>query len=219
MQEARPDGMPSMRQTVYWEPSIGAIEPSSVEVESDHPSFHSVEIPPYRRSLGRRVFRTLGYGLTVIVIGGAVSAWYSSDDNAKGMVEASLRQLSSIMGATSSANSDVQSLSKSSDHALGAIGLSGELENRLETVVNDLAVMRRTAEQLAAKQEAMARDIAVLQAVERTVSEKLSSLPQLTAALGTPRKNASSIVQSEATAQPAAVPLPIARPVVPQRPE
>ena len=76
-------------------------------------------------------------------------------------------------------------------------------------MVSDLAVVRRIVEQLAAKQEQMAQDIATLQATKQNVSEKKSLLPQTSAV--PPRKN----THSEAAVQPPSVPVPTPRPRTP----
>ncbi len=163
------------------------------------------------RSVGRRVFRTFAYGFIIIVTVGAALAWQSSDDKTKDMVRAwgiSLSQLSSVLGTKSPAASDVAAkpVSKTSEQASVAAGSSPEAQHQLETMGSDLAVVRRIVEQLAAKQEQMAQDIATLQAAEQNVSEKKSSLPQSSAV--PPRKN----MHSEAAVQPPSVPVPTPRP-------
>ena len=51
-----------------------------------------------------------------------------------------------------------------------------ELNEQLQAVANDLAVLRRNVEQLSARQEQMSRDVLMVQATEQNVSEKVSSL-------------------------------------------
>jgi hypothetical protein len=46
-------------------------------------------------------------------------------------------------------------------------------QQQLQTVVNDLAVLRRNVEQLSNKHEQMSRDIATVQATEQNISEKI----------------------------------------------
>jgi hypothetical protein len=46
---------------------------------------------------------------------------------------------------------------------------------QLEAMTRDLAVMQRSVEQLTAKQERMAQNIATLKAVEQDIREKMSS--------------------------------------------
>jgi hypothetical protein len=69
-----------------------------------------------------------------------------------------------------------------------AAAVSPELVQQLEAMARDVAVVRRRLEQLAAKQEQMAQNIATLQAVEQDTRQKMSSPPQSGAV--PPHKNA-----------------------------
>jgi hypothetical protein len=60
------------------------------------------------------------------------------------------------------------------------------LVQQLEPITRDLTVVRRSLEQLAAKQEQMAQNIATLQAAEQDIRQKMSSPPASRAA--PPRK-------------------------------
>jgi hypothetical protein len=193
-------------------PSIVPVEPS-IGADSRQASFQRDGISR-GRWFGRRVFRTFAYGFIIIITVGAALAWQSSDDKTKDMVRAwgiSLRQLSSVLGTKSHTASDAaaEPVSKISEQASVAAGSSPEAQRQLETIVSDLAVVRRIVEQLAAKQEQMAQDIATLQAAEQNVSERKSSLPQSLAV--PPRKN----MQSEAAVQSPSVPIPTPRPQKP----
>ena len=53
-----------------------------------------------------------------------------------------------------------------------ATGLSSESQHQLEMMASDLAIVRHVVEQLAARQDQMARDIATLQAPEQKVSPR-----------------------------------------------
>ncbi len=193
-------------------PSIAPFEPS-IAVNPREASFQRDGISG-GHSVGRRVFRTFACGFVIIVTVGAALAWQSSDDKTKDMVRAwgfSLSQLSSVLGAKPPIASDVatEPVSKSSEQASVAVGPSPEALHQLDTMVSGLAVVRRIVEQLAAKQEQMAQDIATLQAIKQNVSEKKSSLPQASAV--PPRKN----THSEAAVQPPSVPVPTPRPRTP----
>jgi lipoprotein-anchoring transpeptidase ErfK/SrfK len=61
---------------------------------------------------------------------------------------------------------------------------------QLESLARDVGVVRRRVEQLAAKQEQMAHNIASLQAVEQDIRQKMSSPPLSPAVPRPPRKNA-----------------------------
>ncbi len=194
-------------------PGIAPVEPS-IGVNPRQASFQRYGISR-GRSVGRRVFRTLAYGFIIIIVTvGAALAWQSSDDKTKDLVRAwgiSLSQLSSVLGTKSPAASDAAAkrVSKTSEQASVAAASSPEAQHQLEIMVRDLAVVRRMVEQLAAKQEQMAQDIATLQAAEQNVSEKKSALPPSSAV--PPRKN----MHSEAAVQPPSVPVPTPRPQTP----
>jgi len=203
----------SHRNEFHVPPGIAPVEPS-IGVNPRQASFQRYGISR-GRSVGRRVFRTLAYGFIIIIVTvGAALAWQSSDDKTKDMVRAwgiSLSQLSSVLGTKSPAASDAAAkrVSKTSEQASVAAASSPEAQHQLEIMVRDLAVVRRMVEQLAAKQEQMAQDIATLQAAEQNVSEKKSSLPPSSAV--PPRKN----MHSEAAVQPPSVPVPTPRPQTP----
>jgi uncharacterized protein YoxC len=79
-----------------------------------------------------------------------------------------------------------------------------ELNEQLQTVANDLVVLRRGVEQLTARQEQISRDILTVRATEQNVSEKISSLTQATPVRAPPRKNVARLVRPETPRQPAA---------------
>ncbi len=202
----------SHRNEFHVSPGTAPVKPS-IGVNPRQASFQRHGISR-GRSVGRRVFRAFAYGFIIIVTVGAALAWQPSDDKTKDIVRAwgiSLSQLSSVLGTKSPAASDVAAkpVSKTSEQASVAAGSSPEAQYHLETMGSDLAVVRRIVEQLAAKQEQMAQDIATLQAAEQNVSEKKSSLPQSSAV--PPRKN----MHSEAAVQPPSVPVPTPRPQTP----
>ena len=202
------ENQPSER---YFSPSVGPVGPHADPDRANH------KIPPSRPSVRKRVFRTFVYGFVLIVFVGAALAWWSSDDPTKGLFGASLGELSSILGTNSTSTSGSQSVAKSPDQASVAAARPSDLQHQLETMTNDLAVMRHVVEELAAKQELMAQAIATLQTAQQNVSERLSSLPQ-SAAADQARRNAPRTGHSDAGAQSSPVPVPIARPILPQRP-
>jgi hypothetical protein len=82
---------------------------------------------------------------------------------------------------------------------LAAPAMSPELV-RLE-VARDLATMRNSIEQLAAKQEQMAQNIATLQAAEQDIIQTTSPLPRSEAASPPPRKKARRTAPRKLAAQ------------------
>ena len=90
--------------------------------------------------------------------------------------------------------------------ALAAAAISPELM-RLE-VARDLAVMRNSVEQLAAKQGQMAQTIATLQAAQEDIIQTRSSAPRSEAVSPPPRKKARRVTPRKLAAQSSSVPTP-----------
>ena len=89
---------------------------------------------------------------------------------------------------------------------LAATAISPELM-RLE-VARDLAVMRNSVEQLAAKQGQMAQTIATLQAAQEDIIQTRSSPPRSEAVSPPPRKKARRVTPRKLAAQSSSVPTP-----------
>ena len=89
--------------------------------------------------------------------------------------------------------------------ALAAAAISPQLV-RLE-VARDLAAMRNTVEQLAAKQEQMAENIAALQAAEQDIIQT-SSPPLSEPVSPPPRKKARRVARQKLAAQSSSMPPP-----------
>lgn len=90
--------------------------------------------------------------------------------------------------------------------ALAAAAISPELV-RLE-VARDLAVIRDSIEQLTAKQEQMAQNIATLQAAEQDIIQQRSSPPLSEPVSPPPRKKARSVAPRKLAAQSSSVSYP-----------
>jgi hypothetical protein len=75
-----------------------------------------------------------------------------------------------------------------------ATGTSSDSQQQVDALVKDLAIVRHLVEDLAAKQDQLARDIAALQAGEADVREKIASLPQSSPVHTRPRKRLSKKV-------------------------
>ena len=166
----------SRQQELHVSPSIAPVQ-----------VFHERASPPAtsqsegtsrdRRSVGRRVFRTLIYRVIIIATIGAALAWQSSDDKTRDTIRAwrtSLSQLSSMLATKSPAGSDaaIEPASKTSERASVAATSSHDLQHQLETMVNDLAVTRHVVEQVAARQEQIAQDIAALRSAQQESQRK-----------------------------------------------
>jgi len=159
-----------------------------------------------RRSIGKRIFRTLASFFIAALIGvgvvGVTLAWHSYGDEAKEMVRTWAPSLGWL---TTKSSPDGQGVP-------AAAVTSPELVQQLKPMALDLTIVRRsveqlaaTIEQLAAKQEEMARNIATLQAVEQDISQKMSSLSRSRAV--PPRKPPQPVALSSDT-QSSSVPPP-----------
>ena len=198
---------------------------------------------PQRPSVAWRVLRTLIWGFLFTVIVCAAFAWQSSDDRAKDWVRDwvinAVAGLRSVVHneAPAGAGVAVEPVSKPSDASpirdaallqaappnqstlAPATELSIELQHQLETMGNDIAVMHRLVERLAARQEQMAQDVATLQAAQQNIIDKISRLSRSPATPGPPGKNVPRVVHSEATvgSHSTAVPVNPTQPRVPLR--
>ncbi len=147
-----------------------------------------------RRSIGRRIFRTLARFFIAVLIGvGATLAWQSHGDEAREMVRTRAPSLVWLL--------PVSTTKSPADDQGATAATSAELVQQLKPLTLDLAVVRHSLEQLAAKieqlgvkQEQMVQNIATLQAVEQDITQKVSSPLQSRAA--SPRKPPQPTAQS-----------------------
>jgi hypothetical protein len=135
-------------------PSIRSPRPSGLKddhIASDRP--------------GRRIFRTLTRFFIAVLIGiGATLGWQSHGDAARAMVVAQAPSLGWL-------------LSVSTTKSLAVAATAPDPVQQLEPLASNLDAVRRSVEQLAAKQEQMAQNIATLQAVEEDIRQKVSTPP------------------------------------------
>ena len=128
-----------------------------------------------RRSIGRRIFRTLARFFIAVLIGvGATLAWQSHGDEAREMVRTWAPSLVWLL--------PVSTTKSPADDQGATAATSAELVQQLKPLTLDLAVVRHSLEQLATKveqlgvkQEQMVQNIATLQAVEQDITQKVSS--------------------------------------------
>ena len=204
---------------------LRAVEPGiDVPPRSD---FNNDQFASDMPSIGRRTFRALArFSIAALIGVGATFAWQSRGDEAKEMVRTwvpSLGLLSPVSTTKSPADVDVAAVQtgptpagqrSAQDAALPqpapatqtvpaptAAAISPASAQQLEAMARDLAVVRRSVEQLAAKQERMAHNIATLQAVEQDTKEKMSSPSPSRSVRVPPRKNVSRVVPPEPAAQ------------------
>jgi hypothetical protein len=168
------------------------------------PSIHSPrssnlkddQVASDRPSVGRRIFRTVSQFLIVVLIGvGATLAWQSYGDSAREMVIARAPMLAWLLSVSTTKSPAVAATSPDPVQQLGPLA-------------SNLDVVRRSVEQLAAKQDQMAQNIATLQAVEEDIRQKMSYTPppQQAASIPQPKppqpRAQSSAVQSSSVSRP-----------------
>lgn len=115
-----------------------------------------------RPAIGWTILRTLSWIFAPVLIGiGAALAWQSYDSAARDMVVGQLQSLGWLLSPAKS------------PPALAAT--APDTMQQLEPLVYNFEVVRRSVAQLTAKQEQMAQDIALLQAVADDLREKVVS--------------------------------------------
>jgi hypothetical protein len=138
-----------------------------------------VRSPQLRPSIGRRMFRAVTRFVVAVLIGvGATLGWQAYGDTAKQMFAAQAPELAWAL-AYIPATRPV------------AVAAPANTALQLEPLVSSLEIVRRSVEQLALKQEQMAKNIAALQAVDEEIRQKVSSpspaVAQPTAAVPPPK--------------------------------
>ncbi len=188
----------------------------SLHVPPPPSGFKNDQLASNSPSIGRRMFRTLArFFIAALIGGGAMLAWQSHGDEAKEMAGTwapSLGWLLSVSTTKSPPDGQVsaqeaalpQSAPVTQRPAPAAAATSPEVVQQLEPMARDLAVVRRSLEQLAAKQEQMAQNIATLQAVEQDIRQRMSSLPPSRAVPIPPHKPPQPAAQPPAAQPPAA---------------
>jgi hypothetical protein len=133
-----------------------------------------------RPSIGKRMFRTLFRFSVAVLIGvGATLGWQSYGDEAKEMLVAQAPALGLLL-PVSTTKSPVMAATSTDPMQLAPLA-------------STLDAVRRSVEQLAARQDQMARNIAALRAAEEDVRQKASSTPPAPAPA--PAQQAASIPQ------------------------
>jgi hypothetical protein len=134
----------------------------------DSPLASSVDegqVASKRRSIVRRMFRLPRFFIAVLIGIGATLGWQSHGDAAREIIVEQIPTLASLLP-----------VSTMKSPVLAAT--SPEIVQQLLPLTFGINVMRRSVDQLVAKQEQLAQNIAVLQAaVEEDVKQKVSSTP------------------------------------------
>ncbi len=129
------------------------------------PRFKNNQVARGRPSVGRRMFRALAQISIAVLIGaGATLVWESHGDK----VKVTVRLLAPSLGWL---------LPDSTTTPSAGATISRELVQQLAPIARDLAAVRRSVEQVAAKQEQMDQNIVTLQAIEQDIRQKVMSSP------------------------------------------
>jgi hypothetical protein len=124
---------------------------------------------------------------------------------------ASSAQVSPREAATTQANAAPERAFPAAQPALARTSeLSPELQQKFDTLQNDIADVRRLVERLASRQEQMTQDMVTLQTTQQLLAQKLSTLPRTAAT--PPAPHPKRIPYPEASAAPYPVPSPPPRP-------
>jgi hypothetical protein len=179
------------RKASYFSPTVASREPSADSSITPDPPIdltQQANISPVagnRPSAGKHIFRVVVSGLSIASVVAVV--WLTSrDDQTRKLVKlwgySSVIWLSSALG-TPGRDSEAAAEPSSKDQAASTPMATStpskefaELRERLQTVVNDLAVLRRNVEQLSSKQEQRNGDSAPAEPAEQDVTKKKSSL-------------------------------------------
>jgi hypothetical protein len=165
--------------------------------------------PPPRPSIGRRMFRAMSRFVIVLLLGVAATlGWQAYGDMAKQMLATRAPEQAWLLSY----------LPATKPPAAVAVAASSKLE--LEPLASNIDFVRRSVEQLALKQEQMARNIAALQAVDEDIRQKVASPPpaapaQPVAAIPQPRPappkppSSAALTSSAPRSAPPAGPMPI----------
>lgn len=153
--------------------------PSAIDARSH--SFQNDHLAG-RPSIVRRVLRSLArFSIAVLIGVGATLAWQSYGDTAREMLSTQVPSLSWLSVSTTTPTPDAEgsaqkpagSQSAPAQTAPSAAAATTSEFTQLEPIAHDLAAMRRSLEQLAAKQEQMAQNIAAMQAAEQDIRKKM----------------------------------------------
>jgi hypothetical protein len=142
-----------------------ALTNSSTRLSTDSPHASVVEeaqVAAERPSNGRRMFRLPLFSISFLIGIGATLGWQSYGDAAREIIVEQVPTLASLLP-----------ISTMKSTVLDATAT--EVTRQLMPLTFGLDVVRRSVDQLAAKQEQMAQNVAALQAVDEDVRQKMSS--------------------------------------------
>jgi len=155
--------------------------PSAIDARSR--GFENDRLAGGRPSNVRRVLRSLArFSIAVLIGAGATLAWQSYGDTARGMLSTQVPLLGWLSVSTTTPSPDTEGSAQKpagsqsapiAQAAPPAAAATTSEFTQLEPVAHDLGAMRQSLEQLAAKQEQMAQNIAAMQAAEQDIRKKM----------------------------------------------
>jgi type VI protein secretion system component VasF len=143
------------------------VKKQSIRLSTDCPHASNVEeaqVTSERPPIGRQLFGFSRFSIAVLIGIGAALGWQSYGDAARKNIVEQIPTLAWLFA-----------VSKMKSPVVAAT--SPELLQQLMPLTFSLEIMRRSVDQLAAKEEQMAQNIAALQAVDEDVRQKVSSPP------------------------------------------
>jgi hypothetical protein len=168
-----------------------------------------------RPSIGRRIFRSITKFTIAILVGvGATLGWQSYGDVVGEMLAERAPALAWLM-STSTAKAPIAAKTSTSQ-------TSTSQTPQVEPLASNLDAVRLSVDQLSAKQDQMAQRIAVLQAVEEDIRQKMSLMAPFSASASQaapipPQKPAQPKITAPAAPSPSAPrPPPAASAVLPR---
>jgi hypothetical protein len=155
-----------MRDLDAWPDQHIETQPMKLAIESSQPSnADEGQVAGDRRSIGSRTFRLPRLSIAVLIGIGAALGWQYYGVAATEIIREQVPKLASLLP-----------VSATKSPVLAAT--PAEMVQQLLPLTFGLDVVRRSVDQLAAKQEQLTQNIAVLQAtVEEDVRQKVSSTP------------------------------------------
>ena len=139
-----------------------------------------------RPSIGKRMFRTLvRFSITVLIGIGATLGWQSYGEAVKDMLAVEAPMLGWVLSSIPTTRPSAVALT------------SADSMRQLAPLASTLDVVRRSVDQLAAKQEQMAQNIAALRAADGDLRQKTLSAPAALAPAPPPVQPAASPPQSK----------------------
>ena len=180
------------------------VKPSNQSSRSS--SLKHDQVASDRPPVGRRIFRTLTQFFIAVLIGvGGTLAWQFYGDAAREAVIVRAPTLAWLLSVSTTKSPAATATS------------AAPVQQQLEPLAFNIDLVRRSVEQLAAKQDQMAQNIATLQGVQEDIRQKMYTPPspsQQAASIPQPKPPQPKAQSSAVQSSPATRPPPPAGPLV-----